>query len=202
MCNSDQPEYYKGKFSISGPYEYPYWNLVLQFVITGELSKAWTLLSYHSGCRYAEEEAINADTELSELGEGFAALRSLLMAAPLPGGRGDMYSDDAGLDDYLEEELLEKGEDEGINYEENDVEDPGGSNSSELYDLIKAMPRQAGKPHKCEAQRPFPSLDGGKWLYARKVYTVCEHDAARRLPHRARGRRPHLRLLRRAGRRR
>jgi len=156
MCNSDQPEYYKGKLSISGPYEYPYWNLVLQFVITGELSKAWTLLSYHSACRYEEEEAINADTELSELGEGFAALRSLLMAAPLPGGRGDMYSDDAGLDDYLEEELLEKGEDEGINYEEdgeeNDVEDPGDINTilvnginQNAYLLWENLPRHADK---------------------------------------------------------
>jgi len=155
MCNSDQPEYYKGKLSISGPYEYPYWNLVLQFVITGELSKAWTLLSYHSGCRYAEEEAINADTELSELGEGFAALRSLLMAAPLPGGRGDMYSDDAGLDDYLEEELLEKAEDEGINYEdgeEKDIEDPGDINTilvngipQNAYLLWEMLPRHADK---------------------------------------------------------
>jgi len=155
MCNSDQPEYYKGKLSISGPYEYPYWNLVLQFVITGGLSKAWTLLSYHSGCRYAEEEAINADTELSELGEGFAALRSLLMAAPLPGGRGDMYSDDAGLDDYLEEELLEKAEDEGIDEgdgEENDVEDPGDINtilingiSQNAYLLWENLPRHADK---------------------------------------------------------
>lgn len=155
MCNSDQPEYYKGKLSISGPYEYPYWNLVLQFVITGELSKAWTLLSYHSACRYAEEEAINADTELSELGEGFAALRSLLMAAPLPGGRGDVYSDDAGLDDYLEEELLEKGEDgeiDGEDGEENDIEDPGDINTvlvdgipQNAYLLWEMLPRHADR---------------------------------------------------------
>jgi len=151
MCNSDQPEYYKGKLSIPGPYSYPFWNLVLQLVITGELSQAWSLLSYHSACRFAEEEA--SDTELVE---GFAALRSLLMAAPLPGGRGDVYGDDAGLDDYLEEELLEKGEGEGINdmedSEEHDVEDPGDINtilvdgiSQNAYLLWEMFPRHADK---------------------------------------------------------
>ena len=151
MCNSDQPEYYKGKLSIPGPYSYPFWNLVLQLVITGELSQAWSLLSYHSACRFAEEDA--SDTELVE---GFAALRSLLMAAPLPGGRGDVYGDDAGLDDYLEEELLEKGEGEGINdmedSEEHDVEDPGDINtilvdgiSQNAYLLWEMLPRHADK---------------------------------------------------------
>ena len=42
------------------------------------------------------------------------ALRAMLLSAPLPGGRGDGYCDDSGLDDYLEEELLSEGNDEDM----------------------------------------------------------------------------------------
>lgn len=87
MLESDQPEYYKGKnLHIPGPYDLPFWNLLVQFVVVGDLSKAWSLLSHHSGCRHAEEEAAaTEDDVLSEMGEGFAAIRAILLSAPIPG---------------------------------------------------------------------------------------------------------------------
>ena len=64
--------------------------------------------------------------ELSPEGQGFAALRAMLLSAPLPGGRGDGYCDDSGLDDYLEEELLSEGNDEDDdNNNDEGAEDPG-----------------------------------------------------------------------------
>lgn len=87
MLESDQPEYYKGQnLHIPGPYDLPFWNLFVQFVVVGDLSKAWSLLSHHSGCRHAEEEAAGTeDDALSEMGEGFAAIRAILLSAPIPG---------------------------------------------------------------------------------------------------------------------
>jgi len=165
MLESDQPEYYQFPPSSSndnigiptGPYDHPFWNLLLQFVIQGELSNAWTLLSHHSACRFAEEEAMTGEHELSPEGQGFAALRAILLSAPIPGGRGDGYCDDAGLDDYLEEELLEQQEEEESGrqhqqqFDENNAEeDPGDINEllidgvpPNAYLLWEALPRHA-----------------------------------------------------------
>lgn len=108
MLESDQPEYYRFSAStpkdiIPGPFELPYWNLVLQFVIEGNLSKAWTLLSQHSACRHVElDESYNFrnyERDISPDRQAFEILQSILLSAPLPGGRGDMYCDDTGLDD-------------------------------------------------------------------------------------------------------
>ena len=169
MLQCDQPEYYKFPSSstniIPGPYEYPYWNLLLKLVMVGDLFKAWTLLSHHSACRHAEEEAASGENqnELSPEGEGFAALRSLLYSAPIPGGRGDVYCDDAGLDDYLEEEMLEKDDEEsrlktgGLQQqdggeEKENVEDPGNINVQMVdgvhpnaYLLWEPLPRHADR---------------------------------------------------------
>ena len=64
MLENDQPEYYNSNNNSNsdngispGPYEHSYWNLLLRFVLSGQLSDAWTLLSQHSACRRAQEEA-------------------------------------------------------------------------------------------------------------------------------------------------
>jgi len=178
MLESDQPEYYRfpssGDDDIvhggGGPYDRPYWNLLLRLVIRGELHDAWTLLSRCSACRRAEEEATRASAETegergADLGsevEGFAALRALLLSAPIPGGRGDAYCDDAGIDDRLEEESLEREDEEWTsgrqrvrghdddNMEEEDGEDPGDADELMIdgvpphaYLLWEALPRRA-----------------------------------------------------------
>lgn len=128
MLDCDQPEYYRfpaispassnnptnenDSIIIPGPFEFPFWNLLLQFVIEGELYKAWNLLSHHSACRQAAEDE---EAAASSEGRGFEILQRILLSAPLPGGRGDNYCDDSGLDDYLEEEMLEREEEEEAN---------------------------------------------------------------------------------------
>lgn len=158
MLESDQPEHYQfppsfttGNNILAGPYDHPYWNLLLTLIVQGQLSDAWNLLSYHSACRHAEDEAEDGG-ELSPEGQGFAALRALLMSAPVPGGRGDAYCDDAGLDDYLEEESLEQAEDENDGEEKEYGEDPGDINQLWIdgvppnsYLLWESLPRRADK---------------------------------------------------------
>lgn len=116
MLESDQPEYYRftstsstpdNNVVIPGPFELPFWNLLFQLVIEGNLSAAWTLLSQHSACRHAERDII-----ISPDGQGFEILQRILLSAPLPGGRGDRYCDDSGLDDYFDEDMLEREEEE------------------------------------------------------------------------------------------
>lgn len=114
MLESDQPEYYRFTAStpkediIPGPFELPYWNLVLQLVIEGNLSKAWALLSQHSACRHVEVDDSykfgNYERDISPDRQAFEILQSILLSAPLPGGRGDIYCNDTGLDDYVDEE--------------------------------------------------------------------------------------------------
>eukprot|EP00986_Skeletonema_menzelii_P009789 scaffold4559_cov145-Skeletonema_menzelii.AAC.3 len=148
LLSSDQPEYYKSSnTSISGPFEYPYWNLVLQLVKGGQLDNAWTVLAHHSACRHAEEAAMTG-RPLTPEGEGFATLRAILLSAPLPGGRGDDYCvDDAGLDDFLEEDILEREEKEArlnagfnnSNDNDDDEENAPPENINELY--VDGVPR-------------------------------------------------------------
>ena len=152
LLSSEQPEYYKSSNnsssgSIPGPFEYPYWNLVLQLVKSGQLDNAWTVLTHHSACRHAEEAAMTGRS-LTPEGEGFAVLRAILLSAPLPGGRGDDYcTDDAGLDDFLEEDILEREEREarlnsGFNnshVDEDDEENIPPENINEQY--VDGVPR-------------------------------------------------------------
>ena len=167
LLDSEQPEYYQfpinntdsTTFSIPGPFDYPYWNLLLHYIIHGQLAQAWELLQQHSTCRGAEADSAS-NIELSPEGQGFATLHALLLSAPLPGGRGDGYCDDAGLDDYLEEELLEAEEEEsrsttpGVDLREDggDPNDPGDINeflidgvAPNAYLLWEALPRRADK---------------------------------------------------------
>jgi hypothetical protein len=103
MLKDDQPEYYKMTQSddmpkmATGPYEYPFWNLLLHIFVRGELSMAWTLLSHHSAVKMMSEMSDGEDGlhEISPEAEGFGALRAILLSAPIPGGRGEMNVDDA-----------------------------------------------------------------------------------------------------------
>jgi hypothetical protein len=84
-----------------------YWKLIEKLVIRGCLEDAWSLLSRHSICRRCFDESLEAlddyhATTLAEDREGFVALKSLVLSAPLPGGRGDEH--DAGFDILAEEE--------------------------------------------------------------------------------------------------
>ncbi|KAL7541333.1 hypothetical protein ACHAXR_010822 [Thalassiosira sp. AJA248-18] len=214
MLASDQPEYYQFPSNnnniIPGPYDYPFWNLLLHFVIQGQLSNAWMLLSNHSACRHAEEEAeasIDSDTggiyQLSPEGQGFAALRAMLLSAPLPGGRGDEYCDDAGLDDYLEEELLLEQEEEEASRpssstmeddEENEenAEDPGDINQPLIdgvqqnsYLLWETLPRRADKLRTLRYRRDLrrcgraSDIDGSsESLESATVPEVCQPNVA------------------------
>lgn len=94
----------------------PYWDLVEAYMIRGCLEDAWTLLSHHSIARrfveIEEQQRIlqnqyNSNTNgcglndyqvasLAEDREGFRALKSILLSAPLPGGRNN--DDDEGFD--------------------------------------------------------------------------------------------------------
>ncbi|KAL9180304.1 hypothetical protein ACHAXT_008274 [Thalassiosira profunda] len=158
MLASDQPEHYHSPSpsapAIPGPYDRPYWNLLLRLILAGRLAEAWTLLARHSGCRRAEEDAATGGgAEISPEGAGFAALRAVLLSAPLPGGRGDAYCDDAGLDDYLEEEILEGGGGDDEEMEEGEeAEDPGEIDQllvegvpPNAYLLWEARPRRADR---------------------------------------------------------
>ncbi len=148
LLSSDQPEYHKlssTNTAIPGPFEYPYWNLVLQLVKSGQLDNAWTVLTHHSACRHAEEAAMTG-RPLTPEGEGFATLRAILLSAPLPGGRGDDYCvDDAGLDDFLEEDILEREEKEASlntgfnNSQDDDEENVPPENINEQY--VDGVPR-------------------------------------------------------------
>jgi hypothetical protein len=158
MLRSEQPEYYKLPASsssndiIPGPYDF-YYNLLLRLVIQGQLSTAWTVLSRHSACRHAREDAEGAadgEYEPSPEGEGFAILQAILLSAPIPGGRGDIYCDDAGLDDYLEEESLEDQEGESHSSENENPQDPGDVTwidglPPNAYLLWESLPRHADK---------------------------------------------------------
>ena len=105
MLKDDQPEYYKMTQSDDipslavGPYEYPYWNLLLHMVVRGELSIAWTLLSHHSAVKMMSDgEEGGGLHEISPEAEGFGALRAILLSAPIPGGRGEMNDDDVDVE--------------------------------------------------------------------------------------------------------
>jgi hypothetical protein len=171
MLESDQPEYYRFTAStpkediIPGPFELPYWNLVLQLVIEGNLSKAWALLSQHSACRHVEVDDSykfgNYERDISPDRQAFEILQSILLSAPLPGGRGDIYCDDTGLDDYVDEELLEQEEAEESQpsvslqrhqHRELNADDLDNMNfdymdgvSSNAYLLWEALPRRADR---------------------------------------------------------
>ncbi len=81
-----------------------YWKMVEAYVMWGCLEDAWDLLSHHSiVSRYMERKSeLDADgspfndyqtAALAEDGEGFRALMSILLSAPLPGSRTNASDD-------------------------------------------------------------------------------------------------------------
>ena len=91
MLQSSQPEQYGAL----------YWKLLQTLVLRGCLDDAWALISRHYLCRRCFEKTEILDEfhamTIEEDREGFLALRSLLLSAPLPGGRSEWNN--AGLDD-------------------------------------------------------------------------------------------------------
>ncbi|KAL7511013.1 hypothetical protein ACHAXN_007948 [Cyclotella atomus] len=140
LLEMDQPEYYVPSTIIDeplfvGPFREPYYNLVLHLINLGQLSNAWGVLTRHSSCRRAEEEALRGEA-ISKEGEGWSLLRAILLSAPLPGGRGE--EDDSGLVGEDEED----GDDgEEVDLEANDLLMPEVPRSS--YCLWEAHPKAA-----------------------------------------------------------
>jgi hypothetical protein len=80
-----------------------YWTLVEKHVIRGCLEDAWMLLSNHSMFKCLQDNDM-VDNEIiddfdrvsmKEYRDGFLTLKSVLLSAPLPGGRNS--NDDAGF---------------------------------------------------------------------------------------------------------
>jgi hypothetical protein len=100
MMQSSQPEQYGAV----------YWKLVQTLVLRGCLDDAWALISRHHIFRRCFEETEIMDDfhaiTIEQDREGFRMLRSLLLSAPLAGGRSEW--NDTGLgdddDDYDDEE--------------------------------------------------------------------------------------------------
>lgn len=94
MLESMQPEKYGAS----------YWKLLQKLVVRGCLDDAWKLITAHSYFRrcYDDQnmEALDDDPYhaviMKQDKQGFAALRALLLSAPLPGGRSAW--NDSGLD--------------------------------------------------------------------------------------------------------
>jgi hypothetical protein len=108
-----------------------YWELVEAYMIWGCLEDAWALLSHHSIVRRFVEMEENSDkngiglndyqaASLAEDREGFRALMSVLLSAPLPGARNN--ASDEGFDDYENENTNMKNDDD--QYERNDNDNP------------------------------------------------------------------------------
>jgi hypothetical protein len=121
LLEMDQPEYYTPDATtpiddplLVGPFDQPYYNLVFHLINLGQVVNAWSVLTRHSSCRRAEEESMRGS--INKEGNGWSALRAVLLSAPLPGGRGD--EDDSGLIHYNEEEEEDDDDDdEGVYYE-------------------------------------------------------------------------------------
>lgn len=89
MLESSQPEQFGA----------PYWKLLQTLVLRGCLDDAWNLISRHSLFRRCFEKAEVLDEyhalTIEQDKEGFRVLQSLLLSAPLPGGRSEW--NDSGL---------------------------------------------------------------------------------------------------------
>lgn len=93
MLQSSQPEQYGAV----------YWKLLRTLVLRGCLDDAWALISRHHLYRRCFEETEILDEfhaiTIEQDREGFRVLRSLLLSAPLPGGRSEWNDDGLGDDD-------------------------------------------------------------------------------------------------------
>ena len=92
MLESLQPEQYGT----------PFWKLLQTLVLRGCLDDAWSLISRHSLCRRCEKTEILDEYHaitIDQDREGFRVLQSLLLSAPLPGGRSEWRDSGLALDD-------------------------------------------------------------------------------------------------------
>ena len=105
-----------------------YWKLIEAYIIRGCLEDAWAMLSHHSIVhRFTEMENQEDDdnvlddyqaASLAEDRDGFQALRSVLLSAPLPGARNDLL--DTGFDENNETEGNDQNRD-GQNADDDNV---------------------------------------------------------------------------------
>ena len=114
LMDLPQPEYYadggldcgdnddEGQWNDDRSHIPPYWELVHSLVSAGRLEDAWAALSRHSACRRCclSENTNENDNDPMAAGDAlaFATIRTLLLSAPLPGGRNDIHDD--GLDHH------------------------------------------------------------------------------------------------------
>ncbi|KAL3797648.1 hypothetical protein HJC23_013480, partial [Cyclotella cryptica] len=125
---------------LAGPFPQPFYNLIWHLVQMGQLVSAWAVLTRHSSCRRANEEASLQNKQLSKEAEGWSALHAILLSAPLPGGRGE--EDDSGLVDFMSEEQEDE-EDDVDNLDTNAHERLMEGISRSAYLLWEARPRDS-----------------------------------------------------------
>lgn len=99
MLESSQPEQFGA----------PYWKLLQTLVLRGCLDDAWNLISRHSLFRRCFENKTELLDEYHALTieqdkEGFRVLQSLLLSAPLPGGRSEWNDSGLSSDDDAQEQ--------------------------------------------------------------------------------------------------
>ena len=101
MLESSQPEQFGAI----------YWKLLRTLVLRGCLDDAWALISRHHICRRCVEQTEILDdyhaVTIQEDREGFLVLQSLLLSAPLPGGRSE-WNDAGGLDENGDDNVQEE----------------------------------------------------------------------------------------------
>lgn len=98
MLESSQPEQFGA----------PYWKLVQTLVLRGCLDDAWNLISRHSLFRRCFEKSEILDEyhalTIEQDKKGFRVLQSLLLSAPLPGGRSEWNDSGLSPDDITQEQ--------------------------------------------------------------------------------------------------
>mmetsp|Transcript_458 Transcript_458/g.778 ORF Transcript_458/g.778 Transcript_458/m.778 type:complete len:896 (-) Transcript_458:52-2739(-) len=115
----DQPEYYDPLSSATDEEQglTPYWCLIRKLVLRGCLNEAWAVLSRHSACKKSNkamaenlENGGYIDAIVKEDCDAFVLIKALLLSAPLPGGREDIYDD--GFDYEQRDEMMEQDQEE------------------------------------------------------------------------------------------
>jgi hypothetical protein len=115
VLNQNQPEYYDPLSSddmdgsSGGTGLTPFWLLMRKLVMRGYLNDAWFLLTRHSAFQRLEghdgsNNSMYVDPTLLEDQEAFEVIRSILLSAPLPGGRDDKNDDGRFIDEIENEE--------------------------------------------------------------------------------------------------
>lgn len=108
MLESKQPDQYgDGKL---------YWQYVEALVIRGQLEGAWSALERNSQFQTAKLFVESADVRsknnpdlveaMQIVHDNFLILKEVLLRAPLPGGRNDMYDDSLGVPETANDEEL------------------------------------------------------------------------------------------------